>query len=104
MQKDRPIEFFSTSLKGQNVFLLTYEKKLLALAFAVQHWRPYLLGRCFRVWTDHKSLKFLLEQHITIEMQQWWIMKLMWYDFVIEYKQGRNNLVAMVCPGREKYL
>ena len=65
MQKDSPIAFFSTSLKGRNIFLSAYGKELLALALAVQHWRPYLLGRRFKVRTDHKSLKFLLEQHIT---------------------------------------
>ena len=44
MQQDRPIAFFSTTLKGKNVFLSAYENELLALALAVQHWRPYLLG------------------------------------------------------------
>ena len=52
------------------------------------------MGRRFRVRTDHKSLKFLLEQHITTEMQQRWIMKLMGYDFSIEYKQGKYIQVA----------
>ena len=31
---------------------------------------------------------------MTIEMQQKWILKLMGYDFVIEYKQGKFNWVA----------
>ena len=44
--------------------------------------------------TDHKSLKFLLEQQVTMEMQQKWILKLMGYDFVTEYKQGKFNQVA----------
>ena len=77
-----------------NVYISAYEKELLALALAIQHWRPYLWGRRFRVWTDHKSLEFLLEQHITTEMQQRWIIRLMGYYFIIEYKQGKNNLVA----------
>ena len=94
MQKERPITFFNIILKGENVFLCTYEKELLALALAIQCWRPYLLGRRFRVRTDHKSLKFLLEQQITREMQQKWIIKLMGYYFVIEYKQGKFNQVA----------
>ena len=52
------------------------------------------MGRRFRVRTDHKSLKFLLEQQVTMKMQQKWILKLMEYDFVIEYKQGKFNQVA----------
>ena len=61
MQQECPIAYFSTILSGKHVFLSTYEKELLALALAVKHWRPYLLGRRCRVRTDHKSLKFLLE-------------------------------------------
>lgn len=38
MQQERPITFYSTTLKGKNVFLSAYEKELLALALAVQHW------------------------------------------------------------------
>ena len=86
MQKERPVALFSTTLKGKNVFLSTYEKELLALAlaFTVRHWRPYSLGRHFWIRTDHKSVKYLLEQQVTPEMQQKWILKLMGYDFVIE--------------------
>ena len=54
MQNERPLSFFSTILKGKNVFLSTYEKELLALTLTIRHWRPYLLGRRFCVqieWT-----------------------------------------------------
>ena len=44
MQQDWLIAFFSTTLKGQNMFPLAYENELMALALAVQHWRPYLVG------------------------------------------------------------
>ena len=39
IQQGQPIAFFSTTFKGKNVFLLAYEKELLALALVVQHWR-----------------------------------------------------------------
>ena len=94
MQQERPIAFFTTTPNGKNMFLSAYEKELLALALAVQQWRPYLLVRRFRVQIDHKSLKFLLEQQITTEMQQKWIIKLMEYDFIIEYKKGKFKQVA----------
>lgn len=62
MQEGKPIAFLSKALKGQALFLSTYEKELLSLVTAVQKWRPYLLGRPFKVETDQQSLKFLLEQ------------------------------------------
>jgi hypothetical protein len=94
MQDGRPITFFSQALKGRALFLSTYEKELLSLVSAVQKWRPYLLGQPFVVKTDHQSLKFLLEQQAATPSQQRWISKLLGYDFIIEYKQGRENRVA----------
>lgn len=72
----------------------TYEKEMVALVLAVQKWRPYLLGRQFIVRTDHQSLKHLWVQKITTVFQQRWLYKLMGFDFVVEYKIGRENIVA----------
>ena len=36
----------------------------------------------------------MLEQQVTTQMQKKWILKLMGYDFIIEYKQGKFNQVA----------
>lgn len=95
MQSHRPIAFFSQALQGRNLALSTNEKEMLAFVQAVQKWRPYLLGRRFIVWTDQHSLIYLWEQKITMSAQQRWLTKLMGYDFIIEYKQGRQeNLVA----------
>jgi hypothetical protein len=53
-----------------------------------------LLGQSFKIKTDHQSLKFLLEQKVGTPTQQKWITKLLGYDFTIEYKAGRENVVA----------
>ncbi|KAL4562985.1 hypothetical protein LXL04_027016 [Taraxacum kok-saghyz] len=71
-----------------------YEKEIMALALSIQHWRPYLLGRNFTVFTDQKSLKHLLEQRITTPDQQNWLPKLMGYHFSIAYKPGHENRAA----------
>ncbi|KAI5316983.1 hypothetical protein L3X38_036690 [Prunus dulcis] len=94
MQEKRPIAFFSHALQGKTLFLSTYEKEMMALVFAVQKWRPYLLGRKFVVRTDQRSLRHLWEQKITTTAQEKWLVKLMGYDFTIEYKKGKENLVA----------
>jgi hypothetical protein len=94
MQQGRPIAFISRALKGQALLLSTYEKELLSLVTAVQKWCPYLLGRPFIVKTDQQSLKFLLEQRIGTPSQQRWMSKLLGYDFINEYKRGKENRVA----------
>nr|GEV03683.1 Ty3/gypsy retrotransposon protein [Tanacetum cinerariifolium] len=94
MQSQRPIAYFSKALSDQNLNKSAYEKEIMALVLAIQHWRPYLLGRSFTVFTDQKSLKFLLEQRITTIDQQNWVAKLLGYQFTICYKPGKENRVA----------
>ena len=81
-------------MKGNKLSLSTYEKELLALEVAVNKWRPYLLVRLFFIKTDHQSLKYLLKRRVGTPAQQRWITKLLGYVFIMEYKQGRDNVVA----------
>ena len=60
----------------------------------MQKWEQYLLGRPFIIKTDQKSLKHLLEQKITTPFQQFWLSKLMGFDYIIQYKSGAENTVA----------
>ncbi|KAK9992770.1 hypothetical protein SO802_022473 [Lithocarpus litseifolius] len=43
---------------------------------------------------DQQSLKYLLEQKIGNPAQQKWITKLLGYAFIVEYKKGKENVVA----------
>lgn len=88
MQERRPIAFFSKSLADRSLSKSAYERDMMGLALAVQHWRPYLLGRKFVVRMDYRSLKHLLHQKIVTPAQQIWVAKLLGYDFEIEYKTG----------------
>jgi len=54
----------------------------------------YLIGRPLVIKTDQKSLKHLLEQRISTPFQQFWLSKLMGFDYIIQYKSGTDNVVA----------
>nr|CAD1820600.1 unnamed protein product [Ananas comosus var. bracteatus] len=94
MQEGRPIAFTSKALSEKHRALPTYEKEMMAILHAVNKWRQYLLGRHFIIYTDHRSLKYLMEQRVSSEMQQKWTAKLLGYDYEIRYKKGVDNSVA----------
>lgn len=89
-----PIPYFSRAIAPRHASLAAYEGELIGLVQAVRHWRPYLWGRSFIVKTDHYSLKFLLDQHLATIPQHHWVGKLLGFDFTVEYKPGRQNIVA----------
>lgn len=64
------------------------------IAYYNQAWRPYHLGSRFTVKTDHQSLKFLLDQKVGTPIRQRWVSKLLGYDFLVDYKLGKENKVV----------
>lgn len=94
MQQRKPIAYFSKAFSGANLSKSTYEKELMAVALAIQHWRHYLLGRKFTIFNDHKSLKFLMEQRITTSAQQEWMARFVGFQFDVVYKAGVDNKAA----------
>lgn len=69
-QVGHPITFLSKTLAKRHMALLVYNKEMLVVVFAVQHWRPYLLGRHFKIFTNHRTIQYFLGQRITTLAQQ----------------------------------
>jgi hypothetical protein len=97
-----PIAFFSCQIAPRHSKLAAYEWELIGLVQAVRHWRAYLWGRAFMVKMYHYSLKYLLDQRLATIPQHQWVSKLMGFDFRVEYKPAKSNLVADALSRREK--
>jgi hypothetical protein len=54
----------------------------------------YLLGHPFVIFTDHQSLKELLTQVVQTPEQQVYLANLMGYDYSMQYKSGKTNVVT----------
>jgi len=91
---DLPIAFASRTLNDSERKLSTIEKELLAILFALKTFRPYLYGRRFTLFTDHRPLQWLFSLKDCSSKLFRWRLKLSDYDFVIKYKPGSTNHVA----------
>jgi hypothetical protein len=67
---------------------------MLAVIYALKVWRVYLEGQKFKVITDHKSLTYWQTQPVVSRRQARWTELLAEYDFEIEYRPGKTNVVA----------
>ena len=68
--------------------------KLAAVVFALKIWCHYLYGEEFKVYSDHKSLKYIFTQRDLNMRQQRWMEFLEDYDFTLHYHPGKANVVV----------
>lgn len=90
-QQNRPIAYYSKALKGKAKLLSSYDKEMLTVVKSVRKWRPYIMGKPFVIKTNHRSLKYLLEQRISTPSQARWLPKIMGFDYSIQYCKGKEN-------------
>jgi len=89
---DRPIAYASRVLSWAQNYNTT-EKELLAIVWAVKHFRPYVFGTKFKIVTDHKSLTWFNVNDPGSRLIRW-RLKLEEYDYEIIHKAGRANANA----------
>ena len=88
------IVYASRQLKKHETNYPTYDLELAAVVFALKIWRHYLYGKICRIFTDHKSLKYLLTQKELNLRQRRWLELIKDYELIIEYHPGKANMVA----------
>ncbi|WRX15687.1 Reverse transcriptase domain - like 10 [Theobroma cacao] len=86
--------YASRQLKKHGMNYPTHDLELAVVVFALKIWRHYLYGERCRIFTDHKSLKYLLTQKELNLRQRRWLELIKDYDLVIDYHPGKANVVA----------
>ena len=89
MQNDKVIAYASRQLKVHEKNYPTHDLELAVVVFALKIWRHYLYGMHVDVFTDHKSLQYVLTQKELNLRQRRWLELLKNYDMSILYHPGK---------------
>ena len=88
------IAYASRQLKSHETRYPTHDLELGAVVFARKIWRHYLYGVRCTIYTDHKSLRHIMDQ-LNLKMRQGrWLDIVKDYDCVILYHPGKANVAA----------
>lgn len=93
-EEEGVVAFISRSLNGPELNYTTTEKELLAIVYALQKCRTYLLGNKVTVRTDHKALTFLKHCRFVSDRMLRWQLFLQQFNITVEHVKGSQNKVA----------
>ena len=94
MQDGHPIAFESRKLNDAERRYTVQEKEMTAVVHCLRTWRHYLLGAAFVVKTDNVATSYFQSQKKLSPKQARWQDFLAEFDYTLEYKPGRGNVVA----------
>ncbi|WVZ52391.1 hypothetical protein U9M48_003455 [Paspalum notatum var. saurae] len=99
MQEGRVIAYALRQLRKHEANYPTHDLELAAVVHALKIWRHNLLGNTCHIYTDHKSLKYILTQPELNMRQQRWLELIKDYDIEIHYHPSKANVVpnALSC-------
>jgi hypothetical protein len=86
------ISYASKTLTGAQLNYATTEKELLAVVFAIDKFRSYLVGAKVTLYIDHAALKYLLTKKDAKPRFIRWILLLQEFD--LEIKEGDRKLLG----------
>jgi hypothetical protein len=98
------IAYASRQLKSHEVNYPVHDLELAAVVFALRVWRHYLYGSQVQIFTDHKSLKYLMSHKELNMRQRRWVKLIKDYDCAIDYHPGKANVVVDALSRKGKTL
>ena len=94
MQDGEVVTYTSKQLKPHEQNYPTHDLELATVVFSLKIWRHYLYGEKCKIYTNHKSLKYLLMQKEFNLRQRRWLELFKDYDCIIDYHPGKANVIV----------
>ena len=94
MQDGKVVAYVLRQMKSHEQNYPTHDLELAAVVFSLKIWRHYLYGEKCRIFTDHKSLKYLLTRKELNLRQRRWLELFKDYDCIVDYHLGKANVVV----------
>ncbi|XP_022848718.1 uncharacterized protein K02A2.6-like [Olea europaea var. sylvestris] len=85
-------EFYRRTLNDAQINYATTEKELLAVVYAFDKFRSYLVGSKVIVYTDHTALKYLMTKKDAKLRLIHWILLLQEFDIKSKDKKGNEQI------------
>ncbi|GKA87176.1 reverse transcriptase domain-containing protein [Tanacetum coccineum] len=90
----RPIHYASKTMNEAEWHYTTAEKEMLAVVYAFEKFRSYLILNKSIVYTDHSALKYLFSKNDSKARLLRWVLLLQEFTFKVIDTKGAENLVA----------
>ncbi|GJS80697.1 reverse transcriptase domain-containing protein [Tanacetum coccineum] len=90
----RPIHYASKTMNEAESRYTTTEKEMLAVVYAFEKFRSYLVMNKCTVYTDHSALKYLFAKKDSKARLLRWVLLLQEFDFDVVDTKGAENLAA----------
>ncbi|KAG8500109.1 hypothetical protein CXB51_003598 [Gossypium anomalum] len=105
MQEGKVIAYASTQLKLHERNYPVHDLELAATVFALKIWQHYLYGEKCNIYTDHKSLKYLMTQKDLNLRQRRWLELIKDYDLIIDYHpaelRAKPTFLQQICEAQK---
>ncbi len=90
----RAVGYFSKKIKPAEVRYSATDREALAIVLACRQFHLYLWGTKFIIRTDDQPITTVFRQPTKSPRMNRWILEMSDYRFKVEYKMGKNNVMA----------
>lgn len=88
------IHYASKTMTGAKLNYTTTEKEMLAVIYALEKFRPYLILSKTVLYTDHVAIKYLMAKQDAKSRLLRWVLLIQEFDIKILDKKGAENVAA----------